>query len=303
MGLVQYIGAANDFRADLGFIPQVGYHKGYALSERYWYSDENKHWWRKLTIGAETTWTYDRESNPLQQQVAPYFYVNGPKEFFSNTYFPVGPSYYLGHRFDRNFVNHYMEMRPTGWLYFYFETRIGQEIDYDNVRQGEILRFLPGIRFDLGRRLRLQMDHRFERLNVDGGQLYNANITDVRATYQINTRTFVRAISQYFDISRDPGLYTFEIGDRDRTLFNQFLFSYKINPQVVLFLGYSDNYANTVVKNLSQANRDAVFQSRLRIRDVTGGAGSLPASRSRTSSLQLTKLSVHSVSARPRNVT
>ena len=260
MGLIQYIGAANDFRADLGFIPQVGYHKGYALSERYWYWDENKNWWRRLTLGVETTWTYDRESEPLQQQVAPYFYLQGSREYFSNTYFALGPSYYLGKRFDRNFVNHFWEMRPTGSFYLSFEGRVGQEIDYDNVRQGEILRLIPGVRFDLGRHLRLQVNHNFERLNVDGGELYQANVTDVRATYQINTRTFVRAISQLFDISRDPGLYTFDVNENDRQLFNQFLFSYKINPQVVLFLGYSDNYENTIVKNLSQANRALFFK-------------------------------------------
>lgn len=255
MGLIQYIGAANDFRADLGFIPQVGYHSGFGITEKYWYSDDKKHWWRRLTLGIETTWTYDREGNSLQQQVAPFFWMNGPQEYYSNTYFVFGPSYYLGRRFDRNFVNHFWEMRPTGSFYISFEGRVGQEIDYDNVRQGNLLRLIPGVRFDIGRHLRLQLNHNFERLNVEGGQLYQANVTDVRATYQINTRTFVRAISQYFDISRDPGLYTLEMEEKDRSLFNQFLFSYKINPQVVLFLGYSDNYANTVLKNLQQANR------------------------------------------------
>ncbi|MCI0415459.1 carbohydrate binding family 9 domain-containing protein [bacterium] len=260
MSLAQYQGAGDDFRADLGFIPQVGYHKGYAIYERYWFSDNNEHWWRKLTFGAETTWQYDREGNPLQQQVAPYSYINGPHEFFNVAYLALGPSYFLGRRFDRNFVNEFVEMRPTGSFYVSFETRIGQEIDYDNARQGNILRLIPGVRFDLGRHLRLQLNHNFERLNVDGEPLYHANVTDIRVTYQINTRTMVRAITQYFDISRDPALYTFEVNQKDRNLFNQFLFSYKINPQVVLFLGYSDTYANTVVSNLSQANRTLFFK-------------------------------------------
>ena len=260
MGYALYIGASDDFRADLGFIPQVGYHKGYALGERYWYSDENKHWWRQLTFGLETTWTYDRSREPLQQQIAPYFLIQGSREYFSNTYFGVGPSYYLGKRFDRTFLNHYWEMRPTGSLYLSFEGRIGQEIDYDNVRQGNILRLIPGIRVDAGRHLRLQLNHNFEQLDVQDERLYQANITEVRATYQINARTFVRAITQYFDVSRNTDLYTFEISERDRDLFNQFLFSYKINPQVVLFLGYSDNYQNTLVKNLSQANRTLFFK-------------------------------------------
>jgi hypothetical protein len=259
-GYVQYAAANNDFRADLGFIPQVGYHKGYAFYERYWYSDNNEHWWRKVSLGTESTWIYDREGNPLQKQVAPYVYINGPREWFSNSYFGIGPSWYLGHRFDRNYYDQYFEVRPTSWFYLNFQGRVGQEIDYDNVRQGNILRLIPGLRFDLARHLHLEINQNFERLNVEGDRLYRANITDVRATYQINTRTFVRAISQYFDISRNPALYTFDVNEKDHTLFNQFLFSYKINPQVVLFLGYSDNYANTITTNLSQANRTLFFK-------------------------------------------
>jgi Domain of unknown function (DUF5916)/Carbohydrate family 9 binding domain-like len=257
---LRYIAADNDFRADLGFIPQVGYHTASGFYERYWYSDHNEHWWRRMTLGSETTWTYDREGNPLQQQVAPYYWMNGPRELFSQTYLALGPSYFQGRRFDRNFVNEYVEIRPTGWLFTTFESRAGQEIDYDNARQGEILRLIPGVRFDLGRHLRLQVNHNFERLNVEEGRLYRANVTDVRVTYQITTRTFVRAISQYFDIIRDPSLYTFDVDAKERSLFNQFLFSYKINPQVVLFLGYSDNYANNVLQNLSQANRTLFFK-------------------------------------------
>ena len=259
-GYLQYIGADDDFRADLGFIPQVGYHKSFSFLEHYWFSDNNEHWWRKFTLGTETTWTYDRNGNPLQQQVAPYVYINGPHEFFTTLYAGLGPSYYLGKRFDRNFFNGYWEMRPTGSVYLKLETRLGQEIDYDNARQGHIVRFIPGVRLDLARHLRLELNETWERLNVDGGELYHANVSEVRATYQLTTRTFVRAISQYFEVARDPSLYTFPIGKKDQALFNQFLFSYKVNPQVVLFLGYSDNYFNNVVRNLTQANRTLFFK-------------------------------------------
>ena len=41
------------------------------ILERYLYSDEGKHWWSRITYGAESTWTYDHEGNPLQRQVSP----------------------------------------------------------------------------------------------------------------------------------------------------------------------------------------------------------------------------------------
>ncbi len=151
-------------------------------------------------------------------------------------------------------------MRPSGSVYLKLETRLGEEIDYENAQQGHIVRLIPGLRLDLARHLRLELNETWERLNVDGSELYHANVSEVRATYQLTTRMFVRAISQYFEVARDPSLYTFPIGKKDQALFNQFLFSYKVNPQVVLFLGYSDNYFNNLVRNLTQANRTLFFK-------------------------------------------
>lgn len=59
--------------------------------------------------------------------------------------------------------------------------------------------------------------------------------------FHLGVRTFVRAILQYTDISRDAEAYTFPVPGRTRRFFAQYLFSYKLNPQTVLFAGYSDN--------------------------------------------------------------
>ena len=45
-------------------------------------------------------------------------------------------SFFAGRSFDRNFVGFFGEMRPSGSLYVNLDGRIGQEIDYDNARQG-----------------------------------------------------------------------------------------------------------------------------------------------------------------------
>jgi hypothetical protein len=55
-------------------------------------------------------------------------------------------------------------------------------------------------------------------------------------------RTFVRVIVQYTDLDRNVELYLDPVSSKTKTLFTQFLFSYKINPQTVLFIGYSDNH-------------------------------------------------------------
>jgi hypothetical protein len=90
------------------------------------------------------------------------------------------------------------------------------------------------------RALNLGLTHSFDQLSVAGGRLYRANLTQLKTVYNLNVRTFLRAILQYTDISRDPALYSYEVDSRSRRLFAQYLFSYKLNPQTVLFLGYSD---------------------------------------------------------------
>jgi hypothetical protein len=64
-------------------------------------------------------------------------------------------------------------------------------------------------------------------------------------------------VTQYFDLERDPALYTFPTEEHASDLFNQLLFSYKVNPQTVLFLGYSDNYRGEerAIDRLPQTNR------------------------------------------------
>jgi hypothetical protein len=108
----------------------------------------------------------------------------------------------------------------------------------------------------------LTLSHSLDRLAVDSGRLYLANLTQLRAVYYLNVRTFVRAILQYTDISRDPALYTFTVEPRTRRLFAQYLFSYKFNPQTVLFLGYSDTSTNAGTPNNSTATTGLERQNR-----------------------------------------
>jgi len=86
-------------------------------------------------------------------------------------------------------------------------------------------------------------------------RLYTANISQMSAVYQLNVRTFFRAILQYEDYDYNPSNYTFPIDPEYKHFFIQLLFSYKINARTVLFLGYSDNYIGGPDFDLKQANR------------------------------------------------
>ena len=103
--------------------------------------------------------------------------------------------------------------------------------------------------------LTLELIYTYSALDVEGGQLFKAKVPEMKAVWQFNTRTFVRAIFQYTDIIRNPDLYDDEVDALSRDLFVHLLFSYKVNPRIVFFLGYSDSGHETQDFGLTTTDR------------------------------------------------
>ncbi len=132
--------------------------------------------------------------------------------------------------------------QPSGVVKLDLTTRMGDTIDFANNRPAEELRLIPAVELKLGRHLNTRLSHSYQKLDVENGQeLFTLNLTQLRAVYNFNVRSFVRAILQYRDLEQDPTLYGFPVRNQTETLLSQLLFSYKLNPQTVLFVGYADN--------------------------------------------------------------
>ena len=117
----------------------------------------------------------------------------------------------------------------------------------------------------MNRPINLQFDHTYQRLNVAGGTLFTANLSQIRVVYQFNVRMFVRAIIQYLNLTQNQALYTFPVDPETRTVFTQFLFSYKLNPQTVVFCGIFRQQARAA-GNRSSSDRSHLFlEARLRL--------------------------------------
>ncbi len=131
----------------------------------------------------------------------------------------------------------------------------GDEIDTVGVRGGDELRLEPRLELNLGRHARLELRHTLRQLDLFAGELFTANLTDLRLIYQLNLRTFIRVITQYSDLTRDPSLFPVPVPVREEDLLNQLLFSYKLNPRTVFFVGYSDNHTADDTADLTQQGR------------------------------------------------
>lgn len=121
---------------------------------------------------------------------------------------------------------------------------VGQQIDFDNARTGTG----ADIGFDMTVQptphLELLFNESLRWLDVDVGgsseRLFTARIDRLRATYSFSSRVFLRVIGQYQVMRRDPALYTTATTPKDATLSGSALFSFKLNWQSVLFVGYGD---------------------------------------------------------------
>lgn len=252
---VHYQNYSEDFRADLGFVPQVGFEFLDTGVLRRWYHEDPKHWFNTLVVWGGYELTRDSDKNRLREVYGTMVEYSGPKQSWFNAVFYTGRQSYLGMPFDDTYTTGSLGFLPTGdWtlsLGFYY----GDAVDYDNVRQAKKLRLTPGIALFAGRHFRLTLTHANERLWVKGGRLYDANLSELRAVYQFNARAFFRAILQYTDYKLNQSLYTVPVEPHYQNLLTQLLFSYKINPQTALYVGYSDNYDGYQTTPLTQTDR------------------------------------------------
>jgi len=90
---------------------------------------------------------------------------------------------------------------------------------------------------------------------LKGDKIFTANLSQIHFVFNFSVKVFVRAIVQYLDVSRNLDLYALPIPSKTQTFFTQFLFSFKLNPQTVFFLGYSNNYLGMNGLDITQTDR------------------------------------------------
>ncbi|MCK4764927.1 MAG: carbohydrate binding family 9 domain-containing protein [Candidatus Aminicenantes bacterium] len=249
-----YRQVAPDFRADLGFMPQVGYRKaaaGFALA-----SWRNPGFWYTY-LGVEPSFEYetDYDGNLLFKNYKLTCQYLGPAQATVILLGNIGKQSFLGNIFDNNYLSFMANVQPSGKLKLWLNGAYGDQIDFSNVRAGSKFLLNPGIYYKAGRHFSVSLDHIYEQLDIDAGRLYTADVTNLRLIYQFSRRAFLRTILQYVNYDYNSDNYLFPIDPEFKHFFTQVLFSYKINPQTVLFIGYSDDYYGYLQVPLTQSNR------------------------------------------------
>lgn len=243
------------FRSDTGFVPRVDYRGFSGQGQRRWFRGAGA-WFNTIDLGIRG-WRYmDDDWTLTDQTVAGFVNYTGPYQMQAQFNMPHDVVVYQGERYEYFRPNFYFGIKPSGRGSLQLTGRFGDGVDYANNRKANgAIQLGPIVEYRPASRVSLQLSYNLDQLSVESGRLYRANLTQFKMIYHLNVRTFVRAILQYTDISRNPGAYLFPVDSRTRRLFSQYLFSYKLNPQTVLFAGYSDNANGTQGVDLQQANR------------------------------------------------
>jgi hypothetical protein len=254
----EYTDLGDDFRADLGFIPRVGFREADAGGGYQWWGDDDN-WFNRLEVGGFLGRTVNQSGELLDQESQIWFHGEGPLQ--SNFHLEVGngAEVYEGVRFDDLVTAFFFfRVRPSAVFSIRGNGRLGDSIDYDHIRPADQVRLRGELDFSFGRHLEWELSHFYSTLDVEGGRLFTAHVPESTLIWQFNTRTFVRAIVQYTDIKRDQDLYEDVVDELERDFFVQLLFSYKVNPRTVFFAGYSEGGFETQDFSMTSTSR-AVF--------------------------------------------
>jgi hypothetical protein len=249
-----YDDRGEDFRADLGFVPQVDFRKGLVGVERTWHGEAGDAL-QRIWLGADYDESYRQNGDRFERELEGWWSFQGPLQSFVNVRPGWRQSTFRDVEFDESWLYLFAEANPTSWLYVNLETQAGSTVDYANVEAGDEVFVSTLARFRPGRHLQLQIQQTRHELDRDEGRLFRADLTEIRATWQFNLRTFVRWVGQRIAVDRDPALYLDEVEAESRDLANQLLFAYKINPQTVVFAGYSDTLRDDPADDLVRDSR------------------------------------------------
>jgi hypothetical protein len=256
MWRANYNSIADEFRADSGFMPQVGFDEAAGQLQRTFWGKKGG-WYSRFVVNLNSSTKDDKDGELLEQDFNVFLTYEGPMQSVVRLRLLPNNETFLGNEFYNYRQDLLLAIRPSGHLGLELFLRAGEVIDFTNVRQVDFVQIQPSFDFRIGRHIFGDFDHNRQEFMVHGQRYLKAELTQGTLRYHLNVRTFVRAILQYRDVERDLALFRpgIRLNAQDENFFSQFLFSYKLNPQTVLLAGYSDNYLGNQEIDLTQKDR------------------------------------------------
>lgn len=266
-----YLAMGQNFRADMGYQPQTDFNKHMHGGSYQWFPDSQ--WWNQLRLQGDWDITHNTEGELLEKEAEMEIQLWGLAQSYG--FLGVTERDRVGSRLDKGdlridgnsqlFTEHLfragVEMQPYSGIFLAIETEAGKKLDFRNNRIGDGFEFSPELKWNVGAHLQIQARHIYRTLDADSAEVFTANLTDLRLSYQFSVRSFLRLALIYSDTKQNPSNNISEVTARSTTLGSQLLYSYKLNPQTLFFAGYSDNaFSDDEVQDLTRAERSVFLK-------------------------------------------
>jgi Domain of unknown function (DUF5916) len=272
----EYKEIGDDFRADNGFVPQVGYREGYAEAG---YTFRPTGLLSRVRTFFFSDYAAETEGGLITRQLSPGVGLDGRWNSVGRFRVAFDKVRAGDQTFTRNTLVYTLQVSPSKFVSLIaIDGAIGEEVDFENARSAKDCP--PQDSYACGRKghggrialsgtlrptnhLELVLNSSWRWLNVasfEGGEerrLFTAQVERLKATYNFSSKMFLRLIGQYVSVNRDLSLYPSPDGVavKDGSFSGSALFAYKLNWQTVFFLGYGDNRTLTADDRFEQASR------------------------------------------------
>jgi hypothetical protein len=250
-----YTALGSGFRADSGYLPRVDVRDLLLSLQRQFYGGPGAPY-TQVNVGATAERVTDRTGLVTDEKLALYGNAAGSLQSVVSAEVDRARTFFGGVVYDGLTTGTVTALaQPSGVMKLSLAGTYGDTVDFVNNRRARIFELVPAAVLKVGRHFSVQLSDDLRRLDVRGGRLVSANLAQARLVYEFDTRTLVRGIFQYLDQRQNPALFVLPVPALERHLFTQLLFSYKINPQTVLFAGYSDDRGANQAISLAPIDR------------------------------------------------
>ncbi len=238
VGHVRDLSLDKEFRADMGFIPQAYFRKISAGLGRNFWGQRGATFNRVLWRG---NWerTENQSGRELEDEFESALELNGPKQLQLTVGGGARDRLWRNVVYRENYGFMSGQIQPVGSFRAALDAQFGDQIDFANGGLGQLRALSPWISWNMTENFSVVAQYSWNNLRVPGGLLRRTTASDARFTWQFSNRSFVRLTLQGGDTLSNPLRYTRPVDRRTRDLRAQLLYSYKLNPQTVLYAGVS----------------------------------------------------------------
>lgn len=250
----QSIGA--DFRADLGFMPKVDIKTDQVFIERTFYSEQDSNW-QESGVSGKWKIVHNTDNELIERELIASFNIDGPLQSELELGFAHSEKVGLRYNnaitdidgntssFNEDQLRLYTSANLTNRTYVSLDMTLGDKIDYSNDRLGNLIQATGNITVFITDHLEFDFYQTYSKLDAKNNRgikdnVYVANISELRLSYQFDVRSYLKLSLVYSDVDRNPDNNDYLSSEQNKDLSTQLIYAYKINPQTVFFLGYSD---------------------------------------------------------------